>query len=168
MSEDVAGVSETVNSDRDALRAALMASSRSDVVHGRKPTYWNLAHEKCAADEQVRELDRLVAAAFRQILTSSLNQKPYLTADELINAALDADGRPPASDGSARHDVTVRHDGKSFTAVLPVDDTFLVRGDTLELLHNQLADTIALWAQVPCDPDHIRLELDDDARAASS
>jgi Apea-like HEPN len=143
-------------------------SSRSDVVHGRKPTYRNLACEKCSADEQVRELDRLVAGAFRQILSSASSERPYVTADELIDAALDSHDRPPTSDGSALYEVTVRHDGSSFTAVLPADSTFLVRGDTVESLHGQLADTVALWTQAPCEPDQIRLELDDDATAASS
>jgi hypothetical protein len=88
-------------------------------------------------------------------------------ADELINAALDSDARPPASDGLAWYDVTVRHDGNSFTAILPVDDTFLVRGVTVEELHSQLADTIALWTRASCEPDQIRLALDDDAKAAA-
>jgi Apea-like HEPN len=139
-------------------------SSRSDIVHGRKATHKNLAGEKCPAEEQVRQLDRLVAAAFRRILASSSSEKPHVTADELINAALDSQSGPSTSEESARYDVTVRHDGNSFTAVLPVDDTFLVRDPTVEELRKQLADTVALWTQTPCEPDQIRLELDDDAK----
>jgi hypothetical protein len=52
--------------------------------------------------------------------------------------------------------------------VLPAEDTFLVRGDTLEELRSRLAERIALWTQVPCEPDQIHLELDADAMAASS
>jgi hypothetical protein len=49
-----------------------------------------------------------------------------------------------------------------------VDDTFLVRGDTLKELRKQPADTVALWTQSPCESDQILLELDDDAKAAIS
>jgi hypothetical protein len=101
-------------------------------------------------------------------LSSSSDEKPADTAEKLINGALDSHNGPPPSDGSVRCDATVRHDGSSFTAVLPADDTFLVRGDTVEQLRSQLADAVALWTQAPCEPDQIRLELDDDAKAASS
>jgi hypothetical protein len=142
-------------------------SSRSDIVHGRKATHKNLAGEKCPVEEQVRQLDRLVAAAFRQILASSSSEKPYVTADELINAALDSQNGPLTSDEPARYDVTVRRDRNSFTAVLPVDETFLVRDPSVRGLRKQLADTVALWTQSPCEPDQIQVELDDDAKAAS-
>jgi hypothetical protein len=139
-------------------------SSRSRIVHGGVPTHRNLAGEQCPVDEQVRELDRLVAATFKQVLCSSSDEKAYETAEKLINAALDLHNRPPTPDESARYDVTVRHDGNSFTAVLPTDGTFLVRSVTLKQLHSQLAEAVALWTQAPCEPDQILLELDDDAK----
>jgi hypothetical protein len=143
-------------------------SSRSDIVHGRRPDYQNLAGERCPAGEQAGELDRLVAAAFRQILCSPSSEPPHATADQLINAALDSDRHPPTSSGSTWYDVTVTHDGSRFMAVPPVDNTYWVSGATVEQLRKRLADMVALWKQTPCAPDQIRLELDDDARAASS
>jgi hypothetical protein len=143
-------------------------SSRSRIVHGGTPTHRNLAGEECLAEEQVRELDRLVAAIFRRVLSSSSDEKAAETAEKLINAALDSHSRPRTSDGSARYDATVGHDGQSFRAVLPAEDTFLVRGDTLEELRSRLAERLALWTQAPCEPDQIHLELDADAMAASS
>src|SRR6266702_491202 len=143
-------------------------SSRSNIVHGAVPGHRNLAGQKCPVDEQVRELDRLVAAIFRQILSSSSSKEPHVIADELINAALDSHAHPPISGGSTSYDVMVRHDGSSFAAVPPADNTSWVRGATVEQLRDRLADVIALWTQTPCGCDQIHFELDDDAQAASS
>jgi hypothetical protein len=142
-------------------------TSRSDIVHGRVPRHRNLVGEKCPVEDQVRELDRLVASIFRQVLSSSSIEKPHETAEKLIDAALDSPTHSATSGDSTRYDATVRHDGNTFTAVLPVDDTFLVRGLTVEQLHTHLADAVALWTQAPCEQHQIDLELDDDARAAN-
>jgi hypothetical protein len=148
------------------VRAAY--SARSSIVHGRVPAHLNLAGERCEAHEQVRELDRLVAAIFRQILSSSSDEKPHATADRLISVALDSEGPPSASSGSLQYDVTVTHDGGRFMAVPPGDNTSWVRGATLEQLRDRVADILALWTQVPCAPTAVSFELDDAARAASS
>lgn len=148
------------------VRAAY--SSRSSIVHGRVAAHRNLAGERCQADEQVRELDRLVAAIFRQILSSSSSEKPHATADRLISAALDSERHSSPSSGSLRHDVTVTHDGQSFMAVPPGDNTSWVRGATLEQLRDRMADILALWTQVPCAPTAVSFELDDAAEAARS
>jgi predicted RNase H-like HicB family nuclease len=148
------------------VRAAY--SSRSSIVHGRAPAYRNLAGEDCQADEQVRELDRLVAALFRQILSSASSEKPAVTADRLISAALDLERHHSASSGLQGYDVTVTHDGNSFMAVPPGDHTSWTRGDTVEQLRDRLADVIALWTQAPCGSDQVSCELDDAAQAANS
>jgi hypothetical protein len=142
-------------------------TSRSKIVHGDVPKHRNLAGQMCTAAEQATELDRLVAAIFRQILSSSSSEEPYATADELINTALDSHRHPPTT-GSTGYDVTVTRDGNSFTADPRVGNTYRVFGDSVKLLRNRLADIVALWTQTPCAPDQIRLELDDDARAAAS
>jgi hypothetical protein len=143
-------------------------SSRSKIVHSGVPVSpRNLAGEQCPPGEQVGELDRLVAAIFRQILSSSSSERPYATADELINTALDSHRHPPAT-GSTWYDVTVTHDGNSFIADPRVGNTYWVRGATVEQLRKRLADIVALWTQTPCGPDQILVELDDNARAASS
>lgn len=149
---------------------------RNAIVHGGEvPTFRSLTREICTPEEEVRVLDRLVAAAFRHVLSGSSSAKPDVTADEVISAALDsynrpetAEDRPEAAEEPERYFVTVGRDGRDFRAVLPVDNTFLVRSLTLEQLHSQLANCVALWTQAPCQVDQIELELDDDARAASS
>jgi hypothetical protein len=148
---------------RDAYNA------RSQIVHGGSaPTYRNLARQTCTADEEVRILDRLVATAFRQVLSWPSNAKPPMTADGIIHTSLDSQTGPPCSDASARYEATIRHDGNDFTAILPVDETFLVRGDSVDQLRKQLADAVALWTKEACQPDQIDLVLDDDAKAATS
>jgi hypothetical protein len=142
-------------------------SSRSKIVHsGAAVSPRNLAGEQCPAGEQVGELDRLVAAIFRQILSSSSSEQPYAMADELINTALDSHRHPPAT-GTTWYTATVTRDGNSFVADPRVGNTYWVRGATVEQLRKRLADTVALWTQTPCGPDQILVELDDHARAAS-
>jgi hypothetical protein len=143
-------------------------SSRSSIVHGRIPAHRNLAGERCEADEQVRELDRLVVAIFRQILSSSSSEKPHVTADRLISAALDAERQTRTSNGAGPYQVTVTHDGDSFMAVPPGDNTSWVRGATLEQLRDRVADIVALWTQAPRAPAAVSFELDDAAQAAGS
>ena len=142
--------------------------SRSKIVHGGTPAHENLAGQPCAVDEQVLQLDRLIAAIFRRILSSSSNEKPAVVADRLINAALDSQIDPLISSESATYDVTVRHDGTSFTAVPRDDFTFRVRAATPEDLRDRVADVLALWTQAPCASDQVILDLEDDARAAMS
>jgi hypothetical protein len=120
--------------------------SRSKIVHGGNPKHKNLAGEPCRVDEQVAELDRLVAALFRQILASSSIDKPADFADKLISDALDSQRPAPTTDEPATYEVTVTHEGGRFSAVPPADSTSRVYGGTLEQLGTRLADVIAVDA----------------------
>jgi hypothetical protein len=86
-SEDTDSLSYKVSRRASAMLAPLGVSaatvyqfvkaaytSRSRIVHG-GPTHRNLAGEQCPVDEQVRELDRLVAATFKQVLCSSSDER---------------------------------------------------------------------------------------------
>jgi hypothetical protein len=64
--------------------------TRSDIVHGGTPVSKNLAGERCPIDQQASELDRLIAAMFKQVLSSSSTDRPAYFADERISEALDS------------------------------------------------------------------------------
>jgi hypothetical protein len=179
-SEDADSISYKASQRASAVLAPLGLSSasvysfvktayacRSKVVHGKTPSPKNLAGERCKPEEHAHELDRLVAALLRQILCSSSREKPYAAADKLISSALDSQRASTPSGVSARYDIAVTHDGSSFRAIPPGDNTSWVLAATQEELRARLADVIALWTQTPCGSDQIHFKLDDDALGAS-
>jgi hypothetical protein len=142
-------------------------ASRSKIVHGALPSPKNLAGESCELEEQARQLDRLVAAIFRRVLTSGSSRKVSEYADEVINAALDATPVPaPATGDPPTHSVTVTHDGKVFIGTPLEYQTAWTRGTTVAELRARLGEILALWTQAPCSADQIKFELDQAARAA--
>jgi hypothetical protein len=144
-------------------------ASRSKIVHGKLPTSKNLAGESCEPEEQARQLDRLVAAIFRRVLTSGSNSKVYEYADKIINAALDAAPVPAAATSAPRtHSVTVTHDGKVFIGTPSGSQTAWTRGGTMTELRVRVSEILALWNQAPCSADQIKFELDQAARAADA
>lgn len=144
-------------------------ASRSKIVHGKLPTHKNLGGESCEPVEQARQLDRLVAAIFRRVLTSDSARKVYEDADKVINDALDAT-RGPAVERSDHptHLVTVTHDGKVFVGTPAEFQAALTRGATIAELRALLCQTLALWTQTACSTDQIKLELDQAAVGANS
>jgi hypothetical protein len=142
-------------------------ASRSDIVHGEPPTHKNLAGKSCEPEEQARQLDRLVAAIFRRVLTSSSSRKVHEYADEVINAALDAARVPAAATSDPpTYSVTVTHDGKVFIGTPAEYQTAWTRGATVAELRARLGEILALWTQAPCSADQIKFERDKAARAA--
>lgn len=143
-------------------------ASRSCIVHGTPPKSKNLSGDRCELEEQARQLDRLVAAIFRRVLTSCTMAKVSEYAEGVIDAALDAAMPTTPPRDSSTHLVTVSHDGESFIGTPSEYQTAWTRAATLEELKARLGEIMSLWTQTPCSVDQIRFELDEAAKAADA
>jgi hypothetical protein len=101
-----------------------------------------------------------VAAIFRQILITFPSDPAFVTADKLIDAALDLRSELNTSIVKPTYDVRVVRDGENFATIPPADNAYWVRGESVEELVKRVADVMALWSQAPCGEDQIRIALD--------
>lgn len=121
----------------------------------------------CELEEQLLQLDRVVAQVLRHVLTADFTGKPHEYAEELIHAALDGTSPPRLrADESARHEVRVSHQEGNFMGTSVRITIPWARSATLEQLKAAVSANISLWTQVPCTPEQLDLQLDELAAAA--